>query len=327
MMKVLIAEDDATSRRMLAAVLGKWGYEVTVTSDGAEAWSALQAPEAPPLAILDWMMPGMDGVEVCRNVRALAAENPPYIIMLTSLGAHQDIVTGLDAGANDYVAKPYNNAELRARVGVGQRMLEMRAALSQARDALAHEATHDALTGILNRRAILDRLRIELARAERENGTVSVGLCDIDHFKEVNDRHGHQVGDDVLCGFAERVQNRLRSYDHFGRYGGEEFLVITPGSPPSDEAALYERLRAGVADEAIQTRGDAVAISVSIGVAHGSGEEALDALLADADRALYEAKGHGRNCVIGPDHSAMTPPLRVEDDERKEVPHGTRAGC
>jgi two-component system, cell cycle response regulator len=302
-MKILIAEDDATSRRMLSAVLSKWGYEVIATDDGAQAGEALQQPGAPRLAILDGMMPEMDGIEVCRRVRAIETRDPPYIIMLTSMGEHEDIVAGLDAGANDYVSKPHNNAELRARVSVGQRMLELQSEANAARDALAHEAMHDPLTGILNRRAIKDMLRKELARAAREGQLLSIGMCDIDHFKRVNDTYGHQVGDDVLCGFVQRIQSRLRGYDHLGRYGGEEFLVITPGASGAAGTELYQRLCEGVADGDIQTRSGNVTLTVSIGVAQGAGEDAMDAILAAADSSLYDAKHNGRNrtgkCEIG----------------------------
>jgi len=310
-MKILIAEDDSTSRRMLTAVLGKWGYKVTATCDGAEALAALQRPDAPRLAILDWMMPKMDGVEVCRQVREIETQDPPYIIMLTSKEEHQDIAQGLDTGANDYIVKPHNNTELRARVGVGQRMLELRSELNKARDALAYEAMHDPLTGIFNRRAILDMLRKELARAKRENHELSIGLFDIDFFKKVNDTYGHQVGDDVLRGFVQRIQGGLRSYDHLGRYGGEEFLVLAPGGERPAAAGLYERLRKGVDDSDVHTRSGNVAITVSSGVAEGSGEDALDAILAAADTALYEAKGRGRNCVVGPSKGANAPSVVI----------------
>ncbi len=311
-MKILIAEDDATSRRMLTAVLDKWGYEVTVTSDGAQAWEAMQQPDAPRLAILDWMMPEMDGVEVCRKVRDIATQHPPYIIMLTGKEEHQDIARGLDMGANDYIVKPHNNTELRARVGVGQRMVELQAELGKARDALAHEAMHDPLTGIFNRRAILDILRQELARAKRENHKLSIGLLDIDFFKNVNDTYGHQVGDDVLCGFVQRIQDGLRSYDHLGRYGGEEFLVLAPSAEhTATTSTLYERLCKAVDESDICTRAGDVAITVSIGVAEGAGEDSLDTILAAADIALYEAKNLGRNCVTGPTKDTNAPSTPV----------------
>jgi diguanylate cyclase (GGDEF)-like protein len=297
-MKILIAEDDFTSRSILTAILKKWGFDPVVTENGGAAWAALQSPDAPRLALLDWSMPGMDGLEVCRRLRASDSRNPPYVILLTAREGKGDIVQGLDAGANDYVAKPFNNEELRARIGVGQRMLEMQSHLLEAQDALSHQATHDFLTGILNRRAILDRLAQEISRAKRQNTSLSLGMCDIDHFKNINDANGHQAGDEALVVFTRCIQDRLRDYDSFGRYGGEEFLVIAPGSVGHSRESLYERLRAGVAEAEIPTKAGMVSLTVSIGVAAGTGQSTVDTLLAAADAALYQAKADGRNRVV-----------------------------
>jgi len=296
-MKILIAEDDFTSRGILTAVLKKWAFDPVVTEDGGAAWNALQKPDAPRLVLLDWSMPGMDGLEICRRLRANGARNPPYVILLTARDEKGDIVQGLDAGANDYVAKPYDNEELRARIGVGQRMLEMQSHLLEAQEALAHQATHDFLTGVFNRRAIMDRLAQEISRAKREHISLSIGMCDIDHFKNINDIFGHQAGDEALVAFTRCLQDRLRAYDSLGRYGGEEFLVIAPGSVGHSGERLYERLRAGVAEAEIQTKTGAVSLTVSIGVAAGTGQSTVDALLAAADAALYQAKADGRNRV------------------------------
>ncbi|MGA2587783.1 MAG: diguanylate cyclase [Candidatus Aminicenantales bacterium] len=296
-MKILIAEDDFTSRSILAAVLKKWGFDPVVTEDGSAAWNILQRPDAPGLILLDWNMPGMDGLEVCRRLRENDSRNPPYVILLTARGEKGDIVQGLEAGANDYVAKPYDNEELQARIRVGQRMLELQSHLMEARDALLHQATHDPLTEILNRRAILDRLAQEISRARREQGSLSVGMCDLDHFKNINDAYGHQAGDEALVAFTRCIQDRLRDYDIFGRYGGEEFLVIAPGSMGHSGESLYERLRAGVADAEIKTNAGTLSLTVSIGVAPGKGLSTVDALLATADAALYQAKAEGRNRV------------------------------
>lgn len=219
-MRILIAEDDFTSRTVLAGVLKKSGHEVVETINGAEAWDALRQPDAPPLVILDWMMPEVDGPEVVRRVRALQTDRPPYVIMLTTKGDKADIIAGLEAGANDYLAKPFDPGELRARVEVGRRMVEMQAALIKSREMLAQEASHDPLTGLLNRRAILDRLREEFARAGRHGDLLALGMCDIDHFKQVNDTYGHQTGDDVLCGLAQILSESIREYDSVGRMGG-----------------------------------------------------------------------------------------------------------
>ncbi len=296
-MQVLVAEDDVTSRTILSAILKKCGYVPVAVDDGRKAWEIMQKPDAPSLVVLDWDMPGLNGLEVCRRIREIHTSNPPYVIILTGRGEKADIVKGLDAGANDYISKPYDNDELQARVRVGQRMVEMQAELLEAKNALAHEAMHDHLTGILNRRAILDRLGKELVRADRKNLMLSIGLCDIDHFKQVNDKYGHQVGDDVLCGFIDAIQAGLRSYDLVGRYGGEEFLVITPDSAGLSDEGLYERLRNKIAELKINTRAGEIGITLSIGVAGARGGS-VDKLLAAADIALYKAKENGRNCVI-----------------------------
>lgn len=297
-MKILIAEDDLTSRNILSAIVRKWGFDPVVTEDGDAAWAALQRPDAPRLVLLDRNMPGMEGLEICRLLRTTESSDPPYVILLTAQGAKDDIVQGLEAGANDYVTKPYDNEELQARIRVGQRMLELQARLIEARDALAHQATHDSLTGVLNRRAILAVLAQEIARAKREGGALTVGMLDIDHFKAVNDTYGHQVGDEVLRAFTGCIQAQLRSYDNFGRYGGEEFLLVTTGKQGHAVKDLYERLRARVADTSIKTEGGAVGVTVSIGVAQGTGESGVDTLLAAADTALYRAKADGRNRVV-----------------------------
>jgi len=297
-MKMLIADDDFTSRSILTAVLTKCGFDAVVVEDGGAAWNLLQRPDAPRLILLDWNMPGMDGVEICRRLRDNNVPDPPYVILLTARDKKSDIVAGLEAGANDYVAKPYDTEELLARIRVGQRMLEMQSNLLEARDALAYQAMHDFLTGILNRRAILDRLKQEISRAGRDHGSLSVGMFDIDHFKIINDTYGHQAGDEALVAFTRRIQDRLREYDCVGRYGGEEFLVIAPGSIGSKSESLYERLRARIAGAVITTNAGIVSLTVSIGVAPGTGQSTVDALLAAADAALYQAKAGGRNRVV-----------------------------
>jgi diguanylate cyclase (GGDEF)-like protein len=296
--KILIAEDDFTSRSILTAVLQKWGFDPVVTEDGGAAWDVLQRPDAPRLILLDWNMPGMDGLEICRRLKEIGSNNPPYVILLTARGEKGDIVQGLEAGASDYVAKPYDNEELQARIRVGQRMLELQSYLLEARDALAHQATHDFLTGVFNRRAIRDRLKQEISRAGREKESLSVGMLDIDHFKNINDTYGHQAGDEALFAFTRCIQDGLREYDCVGRYGGEEFLVIAPGSIGLKSESLYERLRARIAGAEIATNAGSISLTVSIGVAPGTGQSHVDVLLAAVDAALYQAKAGGRNRVV-----------------------------
>ncbi|MBI5095403.1 MAG: diguanylate cyclase [Candidatus Hydrogenedentes bacterium] len=297
-MRILIAEDDFTSRTMLAGVLKKSGYEVVETINGSAAWEAMRQPGAPGLAILDWMMPELDGPEVVRRIRGVETDQPPYIIMLTSKGDKSDIIAGLDAGANDYLAKPFDAGELRARVEVGRRMVEMQAELVKSKATLAHQAGHDSLTGLLNRRAILERLHEELVRARREGDLLAIGMCDIDHFKQVNDTYGHQTGDDVLCGLTQILSESLREYDSVGRMGGEEFLVIMPMKSGADYTSRLDRLCGRISESKITTRSGELSITVSIGVASAAGESTVDTILEAADTALYGAKNEGRNRVV-----------------------------
>jgi diguanylate cyclase (GGDEF)-like protein len=297
-MRILIADDDLTSRTVLAAVLRREGHEVVVAVNGLEAWQALQQPGAPELVILDWIMPGMDGPEVTRRVRLLGNERPPYILMLTSRNRKSDIIAGLDAGANDYLIKPFDLGELRARFAVGRRMVEMQTALFESREAFAHLATYDPLTGTLNRRAILKKLEDELARTTRQADGLAIGMLDIDHFKQINDTYGHQTGDDVLCEIVKVLNEGLRPYDSLGRIGGEEFLLILPIEAGADPAAPFERLCTGIADHQFVTRSGILSLTASIGVEFSSCETSADHMLASADAALYQAKRGGRNRTV-----------------------------
>jgi diguanylate cyclase (GGDEF)-like protein len=297
-MRILIADDDFTSRTVLAGVLRKSGYEVQVTVNGAEAWQVLQQADAPRLVILDWIMPEMDGLEVIRLARGEQTERPPYIILLTTRGEKSDIIMGLDAGANDYLAKPFDSGELRARIEVGRRMVELQNALVESKEILAHQASHDLLTGLLNRRAIFERLGQELVRAGRSGDTLAIGMIDIDHFKQVNDRYGHQTGDDVLCGFVQLLKESFRSCDALGRIGGEEFLVIAPMSQENDGLAVFTRALGNVAGSEIATRTVPLAITMSIGLTIATWQDSVDKILETVDDALYQAKKEGRNRVV-----------------------------
>ena len=287
-MRILIAEDDLTSRRILSVVLKKSGYDVVETADGEEAWKVMQQPDAPGLAVLDWMMPGMDGLEVVRRVRAIQSTRPPYLIMLTAKGEKADVVAGLDAGADDYLAKPFDLRELQARVGVGARIFRLQRVLARA-------ARTDSLTELPNRAGILRSLEYEFSRSKREGYVVGIALLDIDHFKGVNDTFGHPAGDDVLREFGHRCRMSLRAHDSVGRYGGEEFLVVAPHCKAGE--APWERLRAAVASSPFKTRAGEVSVTASIGVAYGIGDLPPEKLIAEADQALYRAKESGRNRV------------------------------
>jgi two-component system, cell cycle response regulator len=298
-MQVLVAEDNPVFRSMLRNMLSKWGYGVELASDGEEAWRVLGSAGGPRLAILDWMMPGLDGAEVCRRVRALAREPYTYILLLTAKTESSDLVEGMEAGADDYITKPFNAQELRVRLRAGRRILDLQEELVRAREALRRQATHDGLTGVWNRTAILETLGKELARGSREATPVAVLLADLDHFKQVNDTHGHMAGDAVLREATRRMQAGLRRYDSLGRYGGEEFLVVLPGCEGAGAAAQAERLRDAFHSRPFMAPGGELAVTCSLGVAWTGAPEPdqAEALVRSADEALYLAKRRGRDRV------------------------------
>lgn len=299
-MNILIAEDDLTARTILVGVVKKWGYDPVAVKDGQAAWEVLQQPDSPRLVLLDWMMPGMDGLELIRRVGARFSEQPPYIILLTSKDEKGDIISGLDTGANDYVKKPFDNEELYARIRVGQRTIELQTRLYETQKSLAYLAAHDPLTGILNRRALLEQLSKELSRARRgrQGSGLSIGFFDIDHFNQINDQHGHQVGDEVLNGIVGILASHLRAYDSFGRMGGDEFLVVAPGTDEEKCKQLFERLLTAIAGCKIITAAGEVSVTLSIGVASAGTDSGVDKLLDCADAAMYRAKREGGNRVV-----------------------------
>src|ERR1035441_5666816 len=228
--RILIAEDDPISRRMLEAFLVKAGFQVMIASDGLEALRVLEKEDAPTLAVLDWMMPGLEGPQVCQRVRKQVDRPYVYILLLTARSQKGDLLHGLESGADDYLTKPFDAQELRARLHVGQRILDLQDGLIAAREELRFRATHDLLTGIWNRGSALDAIHREKSRQVREGGSFGVILIDVDHFKQVNDTYGHLCGDEVLKEVAARMARCVRPYDTLGRYGGEEFLVVAPSS-------------------------------------------------------------------------------------------------
>jgi diguanylate cyclase (GGDEF)-like protein len=300
-MKILVAEDDLVTGRMLQTYLVKWGYEVQIVTDGQQAWRILQQENAPRLALLDWMMPEMDGMSICREVRRLNIQPYIYLILLTARRYQEDVVAGLEAGADEYLTKPFDPYELRARLRAGARIVELQDSLIQAREELREQAMHDSLTHLLNRRAIMDFLVVELSRATRDRKPLSVMMVDIDHFKSVNDRFGHPAGDAVLCEVSRRLRASIRTYDNVGRFGGEEFLVVAPGSDEAPGLAQAERLRQVISSQPITVNDISIDVTVSAGVAtsHELKAQHMEALLSAADKALYRAKEKGRNRVEG----------------------------
>jgi len=293
-MKILIVEDEPVSRRLLEATLCRWNYEVVTTIDGREAWEVLQQPEAPSLVISDWMMPDMDGLELCNKIRESEKLGYTYLIMLTARERKEDVIKGLEAGADDYLTKPFDHEELHCRVKIGERIINLERHILQL-------ANTDSLTGVLNRRAFMERIEIEVERAIREDSPLSLIMTDLDHFKNVNDQHGHQAGDLVLQEFAEQLCTLSRQYDFVGRYGGEEFAICFPGADEVNVSFIAERIRNQVEDLRILAAGSSccIQITASFGAAalQRHCHESLTSLIARADGALYNAKRSGRNCV------------------------------
>jgi two-component system, cell cycle response regulator len=298
-MRVLAAEDNPVFQSMLRVLLTRWGYEAVIASDGIEAGAILEGPNAPRLAILDWMMPGMDGVDVCRRVRAAGREPYTYILLLSARNEAQDLVFGMDAGADDYVTKPFNPPELRVRLRAGQRILDLHEELLRAREALRYQAMHDALTGLLNRASVLEAFQREMARAVRARQPISVLMGDLDLFKRINDTYGHMAGDAVLREAAQRMKKIVRDYDLVGRYGGEEFLIVLPGCDGEEAVARAQDIRSAVSNEPFDVGSQAIPVTCSIGVAGRALPmmSEADTLLRESDAALYRAKAAGRNCV------------------------------
>lgn len=302
MMKILIADDDKLSRRILQTTLQKAGYDVVAAEDGNSAGRILSEADGPRLALLDWMMPGMDGLDVIRAVRSQT--NMPYVhmILLTSRQSKEDIIAGLESGADDYLTKPFDPQELRARLRTGERILRLEDNLVEAREEMRFKATHDPLTCLWNRGMILDILQREVSRARREGekGGVTIVLGDVDHFKKVNDTYGHATGDEVLREVAYRLNDSVRNYDAVSRYGGEEFLIVLSGCRTQLGAKRAESIRSAIHERPIATTTGALSISMSLGVAGTEDWQELNAepLIHEADVALYRAKHLGRNRTV-----------------------------
>lgn len=256
-MKILIAEDDVTSRKILEAILTGYGYEAVSAVDGNDAWEKLQGADAPKMAILDWVMPGIEGIDICRMLRENEKDQEEYTysILLTAKGSKENIIKGMEAGADDYIVKPFDKHELLVRVRAGQRIIQLQSDLVASKKELMVLSRTDPLTGILNRRAILSQVETEISRAQREKNKLSLSILDIDHFKKINDSYGHMVGDNVLRECVNRIGAAVRNYDSVGRFGGEEFLIIIPGAGEDDALRVAERIRFSIDEQDISANG------------------------------------------------------------------------
>ena len=298
-MRILIADDELMSRRLLEKTMQRAGYEVTAVTNGQLAVAELCKPEGPRLALLDWIMPELDGPGVCREVRKRKDHSYVYMILLTSKEKKEDVVAGLESGADDYLTKPFDPEELKARLRTGKRILDLEDRLIEAREEMRFQATHDALTSLWNRGVVMELLGRELARARRENKCTAILLGDLDHFKNINDTYGHLAGDEVLKETARRLVSSVRSYDFVGRFGGEEFLVTLNNCDPAFGLARAEKIRKTIAERPVKTSAGSVPISISFGLLLSQewGYLSVVEMLHEVDTALYAAKAAGRNCV------------------------------
>ena len=307
--KVIIADDDRVIRHIFKHLLISWGYEPIEAQTGAEAMAYFEAHN-PVLMILDWEMPGLSGVEVCKRIRATDRDLLPYIILVSSHADMSYVATALHLGADDFISKPVNPSVLRARIEVGARAFQLQRDLLDAQRRLEFQAAHDSLTGLANRRAILQRLKIESLRVQNSGEKLLLGICDIDYFKPINDVYGHPVGDRILVEFARRIETCFRPYDLMGRWGGEEFIIAMSTSDV-DHIRFYERLRESVEETPFLAQDLGLSITVSVGIALYNPEQFgevpdIDDLLSRADEALYKAKNSGRNRVCESEEVSTT---------------------
>jgi len=299
-MRVLVADDSPVYRKLLATHLEEWGFSITITKDGAETWRLLERRDCPKLILLDWVLPGIDGIEICRRIRQVRDGSAyVYVVILTGKESKNDLLEAMQAGADDYLVKPFDQMELRARLLVGKRILELQDELLAARESMRYNATHDSLTGLSNRGEIIEAVGRELERARRDKKPVSVVLADVDRFKDVNDTQGHLFGDEVLREIGRRLRSKLRVYDGVGRYGGEEFLLVLPGCDLMSVLIRADEIRNHIAMKPVVSGRLSRTVTVSMGVAVSTDFEDgdIETLLNHADRGLYRAKQNGRNRV------------------------------
>ena len=299
--KILVAEDDPIYRHLLRALLERASFSVATVADGVSALREAQAEDAPRLLILDWMMPGMSGIEVCRRLRQEQTKHPyQYIILLTAKDAKADTVAGLESGADDYLTKPVDYQELLARLRAGTRILELEDRLVTVQKEMEYQATHDSLSGLWNRPAWKRLLGAEFERAYRNATSVAVLMIDLDHFKAVNDTFGHTAGDALINKVGEVLRSLVRAYDHVGRYGGDEFILLAQELSLDRVFDYADRIRTTLAQTQVVHDGATISLTVTIGAAFANilQEHSPDSMIRMADRALYKAKARGRNCVF-----------------------------
>src|ERR1700691_4950805 len=299
-MQALVVDDSAVYRKLIGDHLRSWSFGVTLAETGSEAWKILEQPDSPKLVLLDWVLPDLDGVELCQRIRQAGSSGRyVYVILLTSKEGRQNMLDAMQAGADDYLVQPFDELELKAPLLGGKRILDLQEELVSAREAIRHAATHDSLTGLMNRGEILEMLERELERGRREKRPLGVVLGDIDHFKSVNDTLGHLFGDEALREIGRRLRGPLRVYDGVGRYGGEEFLMVLPNCDMPNALMRADELREVIASAPVTCSGVDRAITMSMGVTVSEcmGKDEIETLLNQADASLYAAKEKGRNRI------------------------------
>ncbi len=302
-MRAVIADDDRVTTTVLARALQQQGLDVEIANDGASAWQLLNSGRPTSLAIMDWEMPGLDGIELCRRIRNEPSLVDTYLILLTGRGSRLDLVTGLEAGADDYMVKPIHHDELRARVKTGVRIAKLQAdraerirELQAARDELNQLVSTDALTRLHSRREWFRLANIEFSRSRRYERTLSAIFLDLDFFKQINDTYGHESGDQVLQRFADMLRFVCRECDIIGRLGGEEFAILVPETSLTAAEVLAGRIAESCRNLSVPTPNGTVTCRCSIGISEAMREDGdIETVLRRADVALYDAKRNGRD--------------------------------
>jgi diguanylate cyclase (GGDEF)-like protein len=303
-MRALVADDDPVTTAVLARVLHRLGLEVVSANDGTSAWGVLEDGPAPELAIIDWTMPGIDGVEICRRIRRNPALAAMYVLLLTGRDSRTDLVAGLDAGADDYMIKPIDTEELRARVQVGVRVAHLQSRLAGQVSELQEARTHlerlvstDALTDLHSRRSWFELGATEFSRFQRYDRSFSVLLLDLDFFKGVNDTFGHDAGDLLLRRFSDMLRAECRHSDIIGRLGGEEFALLAPETSLVSAQTIAERILDACRRLVLTLAAGDIRCTCSIGMSESApADDGVERVLRRADAALYAAKRSGRNC-------------------------------
>jgi diguanylate cyclase (GGDEF)-like protein len=300
--RILVVEDDPITCQLLERILTEAGYGVATAQNGKEAL-ALFRKRFFPIVLTDYVMPEMDGLKLCRAIRQKNTKGYVFIALITGMDSKKDIIAGLEAGADDYLTKPINQAELIARLNAGKRVLDLERILKNANEKIKRLTTIDPLTGCYNRSYMMKNLARQVRAASKQNRPLSLIFCDIDHFKKVNDTHGHQIGDRVLNEVVRSLRELIRpESDWITRYGGEEFLIILPGTTPEEAYHLAEAIRLRIAKRKIKIKKESIRLTASFGVTGFSpgprgNHVSIDRMIREADDKLYESKREGRNRV------------------------------